>query len=271
VVPVFYDGRMSETPGQQESAGDAGFLAGRRVAFFGGSFDPPHKGHLAVARAAQAGLALDLVLFAPVGVQPLKMPNGERSAAAAFADRLAMTRLAIAGEPGFAVSLMDAPKPAPNAQAPPNYSVETLERLRAEVGSAGRLFFLMGADSFFGLRQWHRAAEIPFAATLVVASRLAASGPVGSGPVENLAAALPAGLRLEPWAEGDAVREGVEVRGFRVTNARGDSAALYLLPGVDERASASEIREEVGADGEAAREWLPATVAAYVREHRLYC
>jgi nicotinate-nucleotide adenylyltransferase len=271
VVPVFYDGRMSETPGQQESAGDAGFLAGRRVAFFGGSFDPPHRGHLAVARAAQAGLALDLVLFAPVGVQPLKMQSGERSAATAFADRLAMTRLAIAGEPGFAVSLMDAPKPAPNAQAPPNYSVETLERLRAEVGSAGRLFFLMGADSFFGLRQWHRAAEIPFAATRVVASRLAASRLVASGPVEDLAAALPAGLRLEPWAEGDAVREGVEVQGFRVTNARGDSAALYLLPGVDERASASEIREEVGADGEAAREWLPAAVAAYVREHRLYC
>jgi nicotinate-nucleotide adenylyltransferase len=84
----------------------------RRVAFFGGSFDPPHLGHLGVARAAQAALGLDIVLFAPVGAQPLK----PRGASADFEDRLAMTRLAIAGEPGFDLSLADAPKSsgAPN-------------------------------------------------------------------------------------------------------------------------------------------------------------
>jgi len=58
-----YDRRMEQFPG------------GKRVAFFGGSFDPPHLGHLAVARAARAALALDTVLFAPVGAQPLK-PHG---------------------------------------------------------------------------------------------------------------------------------------------------------------------------------------------------
>ena len=88
------------------------------MAFFGGSFDPPHLGHLAVARAAQAALGLDTVLFAPVGAQPLK-PQGST---AGFEDRLAMTRLAIAGEPGFAVSLADAPKPS----GAPNYTLETL-------------------------------------------------------------------------------------------------------------------------------------------------
>lgn len=60
---------------------------GRRVAFFGGSFDPPHLGHLAVARAARKALCLDRVLFAPVGAQPLK-PAGST---APFADRLRMT------------------------------------------------------------------------------------------------------------------------------------------------------------------------------------
>ncbi len=78
----------------------------RRVAFFGGSFDPPHLGHVAVARAARDALRLDAVLFAPVGVQPLK-PQG---ATAGFDDRLEMTRLAVAGEPGFEVSLIDAPR-----------------------------------------------------------------------------------------------------------------------------------------------------------------
>ena len=84
-------------------------LSGRgpvRVAFFGGSFDPPHLGHLAVARAAQAGLRLDRVLFAPVGAQPLK-PEGST---ASFENRVEMTRLAIAGEEGFEISLADAPK-----------------------------------------------------------------------------------------------------------------------------------------------------------------
>jgi len=63
-------------------------------AYFGGSFDPPHCGHIAVALAARAALALDTVLFAPVGAQPLK-PSGP---SASFEHRLAMTRLAIAGE-----------------------------------------------------------------------------------------------------------------------------------------------------------------------------
>ena len=127
--------------------------AGKRVAFFGGSFDPPHQGHLAVARAARAALELDTVLFAPVGAQPLK-PLGST---ASFDDRVEMTRLAVEGMQGFEVSLADAPKPS----AAPNYTLETLLQLRAGL-SGGALFCLMGADSFFGLKRWHRSAEIPF-------------------------------------------------------------------------------------------------------------
>jgi nicotinate (nicotinamide) nucleotide adenylyltransferase len=146
---------------------------GRRVAFFGGSFDPPHLGHLAIARAARDAFHLDRVLFAPVGAQPLK-PEGS---SASFEDRLAMTRLAIENEPGFELSLADAPKssPARSPQQPPdyspNYTIDTLEGLRAEFGPACALYCLMGADAFFGLRRWHRAAEIPYAAALIVASR----------------------------------------------------------------------------------------------------
>ncbi len=242
-----------------------------RVAFFGGSFDPPHKGHLAVARAARTALALDVVLFAPVGAQPLK----ERGATASFEDRLTMTRLAIAEEPGFEISLAD----APSATGTPNFSAETLKRVREELsvslgansGAGCRLFFLVGADAFFGLRQWRRAAEIPFAATLVLASR-------PGQPVDNLKAALPEGLTLEPWPEGDAVRGGVRVRGFRVSNREGERAELFLLPGVDEPASASEIRKQLALasrsdaaeSGSTQQEWLPKAVAAFVRAHGLY-
>ncbi len=160
---------------------------GGRVALFGGSFDPPHLGHLAVARAARAALSLDTVLFAPVGAQPLK-PAGST---ASFEDRVAMTRLAIAGEPGFTLSLIDAPQPG----SEPNYTLNTLLSLRAGLPPECELFCLMGADSFLSLRRWHGAAEIPFAAALIVASRPAHSG---SGPMaDDLAAALPQGLHME--------------------------------------------------------------------------
>src|SRR5580658_8394400 len=157
--------------------------AGQRVAFFGGSFDPPHQGHLAVARAARAALALDAVLFAPVGAQPLK-PQGST---AGFEDRVAMTRLAIAGETGFEVSLADAPRP----DGEPNFTLETLVNLRRTVPAEGVLFCLMGADAFLGLREWHRAAEIPFVAPLVVASR-------PGQHLEGMRSALPEGLTIQP-------------------------------------------------------------------------
>jgi nicotinate-nucleotide adenylyltransferase len=76
-----------------------------RIAFFGGTFDPPHCGHIAIARAAIRRLALDQVLVAPVGTQPLKGGSAHSS----FADRLAMVRLAVAGEPGLMASSIDAP------------------------------------------------------------------------------------------------------------------------------------------------------------------
>jgi nicotinate (nicotinamide) nucleotide adenylyltransferase/ribosome silencing factor RsfS/YbeB/iojap len=232
---------------------------GSRVAFFGGSFDPPHLGHLGVARAAREALALDTVLFAPVGAQPLK-PQG---ATASFEDRLAMTRLAIAGETGFAVSLADAPRPL----GEPNYTLETLLRLRAELPPGGALFCLMGADSFTALRLWHRAGEIPFVAPLIVASR-------PGEHLDELKAALPVGLAVVSPRQPDRPGDEIELRRYILRNPAGEMAPLYLLPGLQIEISASEIREQVraAAGGPAPeRELLPAPVSAYIRAHGLYC
>jgi nicotinate-nucleotide adenylyltransferase len=229
-----------------------------RVAFFGGSFDPPHLGHVAVARAAKAALGLDTVLFAPVGAQPLK-PLGST---AAFADRVAMTRLAIASEAGFEVSLVDGPEPL----GEPNYTLETLLRLRGELPGGGTLFCLMGADSFAGLRGWHRTAEIPFAARLIVASR-------PGQKLDDLEAALPAGLTIEAVPGPDDLESEVEVRTYLLRNRAGESAAFYLLPGLEIEISASDIREQVrgGAGGsEAGRALVPSSVSEYIRAHGLY-
>jgi len=241
-----------------------------RVAFFGGSFDPPHLGHLAVARAARDVFHMDTVLFAPVGTQPLK-PEG---LAASFADRLAMTRLAIESEPGFAVSLADAPKPQGAGGSKPNYTLETLKGLRAAFKPGSALYCLMGADSFFGLRRWHRAAEIPYAASLIVASR-------PGQPLDGLKAALPQGLTLEPAPAGDCTESGIEVRAFTLENPAGERAPFYVLPGLDVEISATEIREAIrrtalgdssvveGASA-AIQTMLPAAVAEYIRNHGLY-
>ena len=227
------------------------------MAFFGGSFDPPHQGHLAVARAARAALKLDTVLFAPVGAQPLK-PGG---AGACFADRLEMTRLAIDGEPGFCLSLADAPKPA----GEPNYTLETLLRLRAALPDGGKLFCLMGADSYFGLRGWHRAAEIPFAAPLIVASR-------PGERMDELERSLPSGLRIEAAGEGMEMAGDGTMRRYVVVNRAGERTPLYLLPGLHVEISASTIREKMQdvREPHAVEEQLPDAVAAYVRAHGLY-
>jgi nicotinate-nucleotide adenylyltransferase len=251
---------------------------GSRIAFFGGSFDPPHLGHLAVARAARAAFALDTVLFAPVGVQPLK-PEGP---AASFEDRVAMTRLAIAGEPGLEVSLADAPKPAPNpadartsaAETAPNYTVDTLDRLRASLAPDGTLFCLMGADSFFALPRWHRAAELPFVAPLIVASRPEQPLPNGMvGLKADLEAALPTGLLLECEQAGSRNESDVEVRAFVLMNQAGERTPFYVMPGLHVEISASEIRAQIhAASGSpaAGRDLVPKAVRAYIAQHGLY-
>jgi nicotinate-nucleotide adenylyltransferase len=232
---------------------------GRRAAFFGGSFDPPHRGHLAVARAARLALGLDTVLFAPVGAQPLK-PSG---AAASFEDRVAMTRLALDGEPGCQVSLVDAPKPS----GAPNYTLETLEALRSLLAPGSSLFCLMGADAFVGLREWRGSARIPFVAPLIVASRPGLA-------LKDLKTALPAGLTMEPMQRSGAESSGIEVQVWLVRNANGDTAPFYLLPGLNVDVSATEIRGQVRAalaSLAAGQELFPGAVAEYIRSHGLYC
>jgi nicotinate-nucleotide adenylyltransferase len=227
-----------------------------------------------VARAARAAFALDTVLFAPVGMQPLK-PEGP---AASFEDRLAMTRLAIAGEPGFEVSLADAPKPGDDrkaaAQTTPNYTIDTLKNLRTSLAPDCALYCLMGADSFLGLRHWHRAAEIPFVAPLIVASR---PGQPLQGLKADLKAALPPGLSLASEQEQSRNESGIEVRAFVLTNPAGDRAPFYLLPGLHVEISASEIRGESRTQIHAASgnpvaglDPVPKAVRDYIVQHGLY-
>jgi len=148
--------------------------------------------------------------------------------------------------------------------------------LRVEFKPDCVLYCLMGADSFFGLRQWHRAAEIPYAAALIVASRPGQS-------LAGLQAALPEGLTLEPAPAGDRnesspIESGpsdsrIEVRAFTLVNPAGQRAPFYLLPGLDVEISGTEIRTQMrnSPGGQIAdRSLLPAAVRDYIVLHGLY-
>ena len=247
-------------PAAEGSLQRPGIFGGSRVAFFGGSFDPPHRGHLAIAHAAKAALQLDGVLFTPVGAQPLK-PLGST---ASFDDRAAMTRLAIADEPGFAVSLADAP-----IEGGANYTIDTLTALKRDLPPQSTLFCLLGADSFLDLRRWRRGVDIPFLAPLIVASRPGQS-------FADLAAVLPEGLALAEECVPVPAAECVELQTCTIRNAAGATTPFYLLPGLHIDISATAIREEVHSEvaripaGEGHHSDLPDAVFNYIAAHSLY-
>jgi len=133
-----------------------------RVAFFGGTFDPIHRGHLAIAAAAADQFSLDSILFAPTGVQPLK----PASPTAGFPDRLAMTALACTADTRFAPSSLDAPR----LDGLPNYTVHVLTELRQRMPGI-TLYNLVGVDSFLDLPRWHEPELLLELAEWIVVSR----------------------------------------------------------------------------------------------------
>ena len=134
-----------------------------RIAYFGGSFDPPHRAHLAVAKAAAEQFALDRVLLAPTGRQPLK-PQGS---SASFADRLEMVRLLVANEPRLVASDMDAPRP----DGEQNYTVDALAALHSQLAPEDTLFALIGADALAHFRHWREPDRLLTLAEWIVVSR----------------------------------------------------------------------------------------------------
>lgn len=149
-----------------------------RLGILGGTFDPPHYGHLALAQNALVQLQLERVLFIPAGQQPLK-PDRQTTPAH---HRVAMVQAAITDNPAFALSRVDLDRPAPH------YTVDTLALLQKEYHRA-ELYFLMGSDSLADLTAWREPAGI------VRLARLAAMRRPGYEPgLASLEQAIP-GLR----------------------------------------------------------------------------
>jgi nicotinate-nucleotide adenylyltransferase len=146
-----------------------------RLGVLGGTFDPVHNAHLLLAETAREDLDLDRVLFVPAG-QPWRK---QRSDIAAASDRIAMLRLATAGNAAFDVSSLEVEREGPT------YTEITLEALLKQYGKETELFFMLGRDALRDFPNWHNPRRIVELATLVVAER------GGAGPALETEPALP--------------------------------------------------------------------------------
>lgn len=132
----------------------------RRLGVFGGTFDPPHHGHLIVAAEVHERLRLDRLLFVPAGDPPHKAATG-----ATPEQRVRMLRAALAGDERFAVDELEIDRGGAS------YTVDTLRELRAREGETTELFFPLGVDQYRVLGSWREPHEVARLARLIVMGR----------------------------------------------------------------------------------------------------
>ena len=131
-----------------------------RIGIYGGTFDPVHHGHLILAREALEEFKLDCLVFVPAAESPFKIHNHTAPAG----DRLAMLRLATAGEDRFSVDPLEIDRGGVS------YSIDTVKMFRSRDPGA-ELFFLVGEDNAYRLAEWHRFEELKKLAAFVILSR----------------------------------------------------------------------------------------------------
>jgi len=247
------------------------------IALFGGTFDPVHKGHLALAQAAQQRFDLKQIHFVPANLPPLRSSEP----LAPFEDRYAMLALATLGEKTFFPSRLEAPR-APTGDHPGevvemprprkgvkavhghmhhdhpgvNYSIDTVRRFKRTLGKSDRLFFLIGIDAFLKIAEWKEPEALLGEAEFIVGNRPGHS-------LAQVAEALPESLRPR-----QSVRQA-----FRKQPAQGElvlgPAHIHFLEDVHVPVSSTQIRA-AALSGRSLARLVPNPVAEYIKKMRLY-
>jgi nicotinate-nucleotide adenylyltransferase len=151
----------------------------RRIGIFGGTFDPPHVGHLWLAALAAESVELDRVLFMPASQPPHKRLRGMTGAA----DRLLMTRLAIEGDPLFELTAIEMER------AGPSYTVDSIAELERLYGEGGHLFLIMAADSLAQIDTWRDPDRLLESTEWIVGPRPGTALPEAAALAERFGAA----------------------------------------------------------------------------------
>jgi nicotinate-nucleotide adenylyltransferase len=232
------------------------------IGLFGGTFDPIHRGHMALARGAQERFQLGCIHFAPANIPPHK----QRHPLTSYFHRYAMVALATMDEKVFVPSLLEAPaeagveitgkRKAPPAQPGANYTIDTVRRLKRTLKKSDRLFFLIGIDAFDTIGTWREAEALFRECEFIVASRPGFS-------LADVANALPESLRPK----------SAVTKPFAKQAAKGDivlpGAMVHLLENVHQNISATAIRDAVVAKRSLTK-FVDSAVAEYIKKTELY-
>jgi nicotinate-nucleotide adenylyltransferase len=210
------------------------------IGLFGGTFDPIHVGHIALAQAAREQFHLGCVLFVPTNVPPHK-----QQPAAPYFHRYAMVVLATMQEEAFLPSLLEAPEmnPSPahggrrndhHGGESANYSIDTIRQVKAGMNKGDRLFFLIGVDAFQDIAKWYECEALFRECEFIVASRPGYS-------LADVASSLPEKLRPSPAV----------TKPFGKRPATGElilpGATVHLLGDVHQAVSATAVRQAIAA------------------------
>jgi nicotinate-nucleotide adenylyltransferase len=229
------------------------------IGLFGGTFDPVHRGHLAVARAAARKFQLTQVLFVPSSLPPHRLGRP----LSAFHHRFAMLTLALQREKSFIPSSLEAP-PEPGVLAFSSgrhgpgfsYSIDTVRALKMQLGKRDKLFFLIGIDAFMDIAKWHEPEALLRELDFIVVSRPGCS-------LSDVSEALPQSLRPDPKV----------IQAFKKAKAAGTLAlgatTIHLLGDVQVRISATQVRS-AAQRGSSLGKFVDPAVAEYIRKTRLY-
>jgi nicotinate-nucleotide adenylyltransferase len=218
-----------------------------KIALFGGTFDPVHLGHLTVARAAAEKFGLGRVYFVPADLPPHK----QKRPLTDFQHRFAMLALATADDLRFVPSLLDA------HTGQPNYSIDTVRRLKSMLKKSDKLYFLIGMDAFKDIATWRQPEELLAEVEFIVVSRPGFS-------LADVGRALPASLRPTE----------LMMRAMRQQRAEGTialmGATIHLLGEVREKVSSTQIRGAFGKSVKQLSRYVPPQVAEYIKKENLY-
>lgn len=213
----------------------------KRVAVYGGSFDPPHSGHLAIAGALISQFKLDEFTYIPAFHAPHKV----RLKPTSSYDRYAMLCLITENLPNISVSKMEIEMP----ERP--YSVETLGRLNTERPN-DQIFFVMGADSWMDIKTWREWEKV-----LTMSNHIVVTRP---------------GYEISFDHVTDEIRERiVDVRGKEEFELANDvNNKIYITDAVNRNISATEIRKKIRSGDPTWRQDVPAEVAIYIEKYQIY-
>ena len=181
-----------------------------KIGVFGGAFNPPHKGHVRLAREFADRLSLDEVLVIPSFIPPHKSAGSLAPAE----DRLEMCRLAFCGDPRFTISAMEIDRGGKS------YTYDTLLEIKKQNPSA-ELFLIIGSDMYSSFKTWHRYKSILELCTVCTASREKGAAPQNSG-IAAVISDLPA-YEISSTQIRDMVDNGADISEFT-----GESVAEYI-------------------------------------------